>query len=116
MLQEDLLTALEDGEQKLEEFFNERVFSRTKEWGITKSSRKTFLSAKNEKIIPASTCKNVKMENEAMEKVISKCFGNDMTLTDILQHRVTDECLSIFNTNGENPKIKVDTIIYLYNS
>jgi len=40
------------------------------------------------------------MENEAMSKIISDYCDSKVSLTDILQHRVTDECLSLFNTNG----------------
>ena len=48
-LQDDLLSAFSDGEEKLAKCFKERIFSHTKEWGIQKSNRKTFLSAKSEK-------------------------------------------------------------------
>ena len=40
------------------------------------------------------------MENEAMSKIISDYCDSKVSLTEILQHRVTDECLSLFNTNG----------------
>ena len=46
-----------------------------------------------------------------MSKVISEYSGTDVTLTDILQHRVTDECLSIFNTNGTMVKTQKSKLI-----
>ena len=67
-LQGDLLSAPEDGEKKLETFFKERVFSRTKKWGINKSNRKTFLSAGNTKKVSVTTCKKVKMEMKQCQK------------------------------------------------
>ena len=110
-LQNDLLSAFEDGEEKLETFFKERVFSRIKEWGIQKSNRKTFFSTKSEKKISASINKTVKMENEAMSKVISDYCDSKVTLTEILQHRVTDECLSLFNTNGTMVKTQKSKLL-----
>ena len=35
-----------------------------------------------------------------MSRVISQYRGTDVTLVDILENRVTDECLAVFNTNG----------------
>ena len=40
------------------------------------------------------------MENDAMSRVNSEYRGTDVTLIDILENRVTDECLAVFNTNG----------------
>ena len=50
------------------------------------------------------------MENEAMSHVIAECCGKDITLTEIMEYRVTTECLSLFNTNGtlvKNQKSKL---------
>ena len=35
-----------------------------------------------------------------MSRVISEYCGTDVTLVDILENRVSDECLVVFNTNG----------------
>ena len=45
-----------------------------------------------------------------MSRVITKFWGKDITLSNILQHRVTAECLSLFNTNStliKNQKSKL---------
>ena len=34
-----------------------------------------------------------------MSRVISEYPGNDVTFIDILENRVIDECLAVFNTN-----------------
>ena len=39
------------------------------------------------------------MENDVMSRVISEYPGNDVTFIDILENRVIDECLAVFNTN-----------------
>ena len=43
-VEDDLLSAYEDGETKVKKFFEERIFTRTKEWGISKCNSKTFVS------------------------------------------------------------------------
>ena len=40
-VEDDLLSAYEDGETKVKEFFKEHIFTRIKEWGISKCNRKT---------------------------------------------------------------------------
>ena len=51
------------------------------------------------------------MENEAMSAVISQYCGTKVTLMDILQNRVTTECLSIFNTNGSMIKTQKSKLL-----
>ena len=46
------------------------------------------------------------MENNAMSRVISQYCGTDVTLDDILENRVTNEGLSLFNRNGTMVKIQ----------
>ena len=99
-LEEDLLSTANDGEKKVIEFFKERIFSREKDWGINKSNRKTFLTPASNDKDSAKKCKTTSMENNAMSNIISKFCGKNITLLDILQYRVTTECLSMFNTNG----------------
>ena len=48
-VEDDLLSAYEDGETKVKEFFKERIFTRIKEWGISKCNRKTVLNDNNDK-------------------------------------------------------------------
>ena len=99
-VEDDLLSAYEDGETKVKEFFEERIFTRIKKWGISKCNRKTFLNDNNDKKVSVAKCKTAQMENDAMSRVNSEYRGTDVTLIDILENRVTDECLAVFNTNG----------------
>ena len=99
-VEDDLLSANEDGETKVKEFFEKRIFTRIMEWGIRKCNRKTFLNDNNDKKVSVAKCKTAQMENDAMSRVISEYCGTDVTLVDILENRVSDECLVVFNTNG----------------
>ena len=76
-----------------------------------KSKRKTFLSTENEKYLSVAKCRTAQMENEAMSAVISQYCGTKVTLMDILQNRVTTECLSIFNTNGSMIKTQKSKLL-----
>ena len=60
-VEDDLLSAYEDGETKVKEFFEECIFTRIKEWGISKCHRKTFLkdNAVNDRLSPRGLiCQN----------------------------------------------------------
>ena len=56
-VEDDLLSAYEDGETKVKEFFEERIFTRIKKWGISKCNRKTFLNDNNDKKVSVVKCK-----------------------------------------------------------
>ena len=109
-MEEDPLSAPEDGEKIVERFFEERVFSREKEWGISKNNRKAFVTQNAGEKTSLVKCNTAQMENAAMSHVISEFCRKDITPPDILQQRVTTECLSLFNTNGtmiKNQKSKM---------
>ena len=98
-VEDDLLSVYKDGKTKVKEFFEERIFTRSKEWGISKCNRKTFLNDNKNKKVSAAKCKTAQVENAAMSRVISEYCGTDVTLIDILANWITDECLAVFNTN-----------------
>ena len=98
-VEDDLLSVYKDGETKVKEFFEERIFTRIKEWGISKCNRKTFLNDNKNKKASVAKCKTAQVENDAMSRVISEYCGTDVTLIDILENWITDECLAVFNTN-----------------
>ena len=56
-------------------------------------------------------CKTAQMENDAMSRVNSEYRGTDVTLIDILENRVTDECLAVFNTNGTMVKTQKSKLL-----
>ena len=110
-VEDDLLSAYEDGETKVKEIFEELIFMRIEEWGISKCNRKTFLNKNNDKKVSVAKCKTEQMENDAMSRVISEYCGTDITLIDILENRVTDECLAVFNTNGTMVKTQKSKLL-----
>ena len=110
-VEDDLLSAYEDGKTKVKNFFEERIFTRIKEWGISKCNRKNFLNDDNEKKMSVAKCKTAQMENNAMSRVISEYCGNDVTFIDILENRVTDECLAVFDTNGTMVKTEKSKLL-----
>ena len=48
-VEDDLLSAYEDGDTKVKKFFEERNFMRIKEWMISRCNRRTFLNGNNDK-------------------------------------------------------------------
>ena len=54
------------------------------------------------------------MENNAMSRVISKYFETDVTLDDLLENRVTDESLSLFNPNGTMVKTQKSKLLHTF--
>ena len=112
-VKDDLLSAFDDGEKKVREFFDERVFSRIKDWGISKCHRKTFLTV-NRKATSVAKCNTVEVESNAMARVISQYCGTDVTLDDILENRVTCESLSLFNPNGTMAKTQKSKLLHTF--
>ena len=110
-VEDDLLSAYEDGETKVKEFFEERIFTRIKEWGISKCNRKTFLNDNDDRKVSVAKCKTAQMENDVMSRAISEYCGNDVMLIDILENRVTDECLAVLNTNGTMVKTQKSKLL-----
>ena len=101
---EDLKSAYIDGEAKLLEFLDERVFSKLKSLfePVPKNRRVTF--AKEEK----GTSKSPKdkivahvMESQGLASIIEIVEKSGLVdLNEIMKHRITEESLSIFNANG----------------
>ena len=81
---EDLLSAPEDGEKIVERFFEEGVFSREKEWGISKNKKKIYVTQNAGDKASSVKCNTAQMENDVMLHVISELCGKDITLSDIL--------------------------------
>ena len=46
-----------------------------------------------------------------MSRVISEYSGTDVTLIDILENWVTNECLAVFNTNGTMVKTQKSELL-----
>ena len=63
------------------------------------------------KTLPKS--KSVVTENTAMPNVISLSLQSDVkiNLTQLMMHRITDSCLSIFNVNGNMVKVQKSKLV-----
>lgn len=104
VLSADFKSAKADGERRVEEFVNERVFSKTKSLNarIPRCKRGNFATQEVEK----TGSENLKqateeMQSKAFASVIKLVEANDdLKMEELMHHRVTDECLSIFNANG----------------
>ena len=100
----DLNSAKEDGTSKLKQFFNERVYFKTKSLNdrVPRSKRLNFSTQELKK----ADGENLKGKTEEMEhNTLASVLGlvetsGALKLQEVLQHRVTAECLSIFNVNG----------------
>ena len=94
VLAADLLSAKEDGKSKVNEFWNERVYSKNKSLN-DRSKRQNVLTQELKKT------QAEEMECKALVSVLGLVeMSGALKLEDILQHCVTSECLLIFNVNG----------------
>ena len=107
-LEEDFATAPTLGEKLAGDFFKERIFSRDKEFDATmhRNSRGSFTNQpKLEKNSNLMQNKTVEMENKVTVEVVS-IAEKKVSLEEIMNHRITDEFLSIFKTNGSIAKVQ----------
>ena len=121
-LSADLKSAKEDGQRKVKEFLDERVYSKNKSLNdrVARSKRGNFST----QLIEKERGENLKQKTEEMQ---SKAFASIIKLVeesdgikmeDVLGHRVSDECLSIFNANGsmrKNQKSKLQEKLTMTN-
>ena len=110
----DFENAHKDGEVLVQSFFKERMFSDEKNFDDTmhRNSRCSFTKPPIVKGTSRVT-KTDAMENKAMTEVISlaqKC-EDTFRLSDVMQYRVTDECLPIFNVNGTLRKVMKSKLV-----
>lgn len=99
----DFATAKADGESKLKEFMDERVYSKKKSLHdrIKCNSRLTFAKASSNRTSEASKVKQAEMENKALTSVVNLVDVSGLiSLTDVMKYRITEECLTLFNVNG----------------
>lgn len=101
-LEEDFSTAKKAGEEKLALFFNERILTNEKKIydRIPMSKRSNFSKPPKEGNVEKAK-KTDRMENKAMVKIISLAEKNSLNLKELMQYRLTEVCLSIFNINGD---------------
>jgi hypothetical protein len=104
-LVQDFDTAHKDGESLVQSFFKERMFSNEKQFDATihRNSRHSFSKPPVVKdVSKPKITKTDAMENKAMAEVISLAQNCEtgLVLYEVMEYRVTDECLPIYNVNG----------------
>ena len=109
-LVKDFETAHDDGEALVKKLFDERMFSTEKSFDatISRNARGNFNRPPAGEIGPkASVSRTAVMENKSMAEVISLVDKCDVkiNLVQIMGYRITEECLSLFNTNGTMVKV-----------
>ena len=115
-LVEDFETAHDDGEALVKKFFDGRMFSTEKSFNatISRNARGNFNRPPAGEIEPkASVSRTAVMENKAMAEVISlveKCDVK-LNLVQIMEYCVTEECLSLFSTNGTMVEVQKSKLV-----
>jgi hypothetical protein len=100
----DFNSACAAGEEKLTHFLQERVFSKNTSIyaSIPLSKRLTFTKETNTKK-PGEDLKAraAEMERSTLKAVIDLVEVSELVgLPDLLEHRVVEECMALFNCNG----------------
>jgi len=112
----DFESAWDDGENQLSAFCKDRMFSATKSFhaSVKKNSRRSFSNPPptNEQK-DKRPAKSEEMENKAMASIIAMAekHNKKFVLADVMEYRVTDECLPIFNINGTMRKTQKSKLI-----
>ena len=110
VLASDFKSAKEDGTTKVEEFLKERVYSKTKSLNdrVPLNKRQNFTTQELKKADGEGLKgKTEEMESKAMASVLGLVEKSGaLKLEEVLQHRLTGECLSIFNANGTMRKVQ----------
>ena len=100
----DLKSAKSDGKKMVQEFMDERVFSKARSLNdrIPRSKRLNFANQELQHVEGLNAKgKAQEMERSALSAVVELVeISGGFELEDVLQHRVTEECLSIYNVNG----------------
>ena len=106
----DLKSAKFDGIQKVQDFMDERVYSKKKSLNdrVSRSRRKNFSNQEITKTAGVNLkVKTEEMECKALSSVVSLIeTSGALNLENVMCHRVTNECLSIFNANGTMRKVQ----------
>ena len=116
-LVDDLKTALPDGQVQVESLLQEQVFNKTKPLTATiqRNKRRNFTS---EPIcIPSgATIKLAQMERSGLAALLELAEGSGLIQLDsVLERRVTEECLSLYNVDGSMRKTVKSKLLELFN-
>jgi len=112
----DFESAHEDGETRVTQFFRERMFLQNTPFDATihRCSRYTFSKPPvTRDSVSGKVTKTDAMENRAMASLIwlAESGEEKFTLAQVMEFRVTDECLPIFNINGTMKKVQKSKLV-----
>ncbi|KAL8573120.1 hypothetical protein ACOMHN_027380 [Nucella lapillus] len=116
-LVQDLNTAFADGQDQVETLLNDRVFTKTKLLTATihKNKKQTFASERICASVGSST-KVAQMEKSGRAALVDLVDGSGMfQLDQVLEGRVTEECLSLYNVDGSFRKTMKSKMLELFN-
>ncbi|KAG1648975.1 hypothetical protein GQR58_029417 [Nymphon striatum] len=117
-LVDDFESAHKASEKLFEKFCNDRMLSDKISFYSTvhRNSRRNF---SNPPPVTGQTnmtiTKTEAMENKAMSSIVALAEAHDekFNLVDVMDYRVTDECLPIFNINGTMKKTQKSKLLYI---
>ena len=100
-LQKDLEVAKQEGEHQVTQFLTERLQSNTKpiHAPLKLNKRCNFYKPPSEES-NLNAWKTDRMENKAMAWLITIAEGKSSKLEHVMEFRLTDVCLSLFDING----------------
>ena len=115
----DVTSAKNDGQQMVNDFLEERVFAKTKSLNdiIPRSNRLNF-DNQEVKNVKGATMKGKaqEMERVALASVIELVDRSGvLNLEEVLEQRVTEESLAIFNVNGTMRKTQKSKLLQMMN-
>ena len=111
----DLKSAYADGEAKLMTFLEECIFIKVKSLfeSVTRNKRLTFANDRKETSTSGKDKFNVGiMESVGLAAIIQVVEKSGLIdLVEVLQYRITEESLSVFNANGSFRKVQKSKLI-----
>ena len=99
----DFKKAKQDGETQLKVFMDERIYLKEKSNydHIKRNSCLTFAKFPLTKVSgEALKIKQGEMESRALASVVNLVEVSGLLLPELMKHRVSEECLTLFNANG----------------
>ena len=111
----DLKSVYADGEAKLMKFLEEHVFTKVKSIFDSVPKNKYLTFANEKKTTSASSTNKVTtsiMERVGLAAIIEAVEKRGLVnLSEILQYRITEKSLSVFNANGTFRKVQKSKLI-----
>ena len=113
----DFTTALPDAQAQVEILLQERVFTKNEPLTATihKNKRRNFANDQIQAPLGAPV-KVAQMEKAGLAALIDLAEGSGMVqLESVLENRVTEECLSLYNVDGSMRKTAKSKLLEMFN-